>query len=139
MAPSADVIARKLLSLNEALQELTRPTASDASALTVDSMLRAAVERWLQVAIEACVDIAAHVIGDEGWTPPATARASFQILAGHNRIPPDLAQRLGLAAALRNLLVHDYASVDVARLASVVRDDLGDLRAFASFAASWLR
>jgi uncharacterized protein YutE (UPF0331/DUF86 family) len=139
MAPSADIISRKLLSLSEALQELARPAASDAKSLATDSMLRAAVERWLQVAIEACVDIAAHVIGDEGWTPPSTARGSFQILAAHNLIPPELAQRMGLAAALRNLLVHDYASVDVARLGAVVRDDLGDLRAFAALAASWLR
>ena len=31
-------------------------------------MLRAAVERWLQVAIEACSDVAFHVVASEGWT-----------------------------------------------------------------------
>jgi uncharacterized protein YutE (UPF0331/DUF86 family) len=139
MAPNADTISRKLFSLNEALRELARPSASDATALTTDSMLRAAVERWLQVAIEACVDIATHVIGDKGWTPPGNARASFQILAGHNLIPLDLAHRLSLAASLRNLLVHDYATIDLERLAATVRDDLGDLRSFASLAVSWLQ
>jgi uncharacterized protein YutE (UPF0331/DUF86 family) len=138
MAPSADTISRKLLSLNDALRELARPAASDAKALMADSMLRAAVERWLQVAIEACVDIATHVIGDEGWTPPGNARASFQILAGHNLITADLAKRLALAASLRNLLVHDYATVDLERLAATVRDDLGDLRQFAGLASAWM-
>jgi uncharacterized protein YutE (UPF0331/DUF86 family) len=138
MVPSADIISRKLFSMNAALQELSRPAASNAAALTTDSMLRAAVERWLQVAVEACVDIATHVIGDEGWTPPGNARASFQVLAGHNLIPLDLAQRLGLAASLRNLLVHDYATINLERLAATVRDDLGDLRRFAELASAWI-
>jgi uncharacterized protein YutE (UPF0331/DUF86 family) len=50
----------------------------------------------------------------------------------------DLAARLGSAAALRNVLVHDYVSVDLERLARVVRDDLGDLRTFAQIAAGWI-
>ena len=136
---SADVVTRKLLSLNDALRELARPAAADANALVQDAILRAAVERWLQVAIEACVDIAEHVVADEGWTPPTSARAAFEVLALNGRIPVDLAQRLGSAAALRNLLVHDYATVDLTRLAAAVRHDLDDLRAFAAFAASWLR
>jgi uncharacterized protein YutE (UPF0331/DUF86 family) len=49
-----------------------------------------------------------------------------------------LAARLANAAALRNVLVHDYVSVDLERLARVVREDLGDLRAFASVAAAWV-
>ena len=134
----ADVVTRKLLSLNDALRELGRPSAANAQALAHDPMLRAAVERWLQIAIEACVDIAEHVVADEGWTPPTSARASFEVLALNGRIPVDLAQRLGSAAALRDLLVHDYATVDLGRLAGVVRDDLSDLRAFAALAASWL-
>lgn len=70
--------------------------------------------------------------------PPTTARATFLSLATHGVIPLDLAQRLGGAAALRNLLVHDYAEVDVVRLAAVVRSDLGDLRALAAAAAPWV-
>jgi uncharacterized protein YutE (UPF0331/DUF86 family) len=61
----------------------------------------------------------AHVIGAEGWTPPTTARAAFQVLAAHQRIPADLAQRLGLTAGLRNLLVHDDAIIDPARIAAI--------------------
>jgi uncharacterized protein YutE (UPF0331/DUF86 family) len=35
-------------------------------------------------------------------------------------------------AGLRNVLVNDYVSVDLRTLAKVVREDLGDLRAFGS-------
>ena len=134
----ADVVARKLLSLNEALRELQRPEAANVASLTGDPVLRAAVERWLQVAVEACIDIGFHVVASEGWTPPQSARASFLSLAAHGKLALELAQRLGLAASLHNVLVHDYALLDLERVAKVVRDDLGDLRLFAAAAAGWI-
>jgi uncharacterized protein YutE (UPF0331/DUF86 family) len=133
-----DVLARRLLALNESLGELARPEAGEAARLAEDRVLRAAVERWLQIAIEACIDVATHVIADEGWTPPATGREAFLVLAAHGRLPLDLAERLGSAVGLRNLLVHEYVAIDLSRLSTVVRDDLDDLRAFARCAAGWL-
>jgi uncharacterized protein YutE (UPF0331/DUF86 family) len=133
-----DIVARRLLALNESLTELARPEAGDATALTASSMLRAAVERWLQVAIEACIDVASHAIASEGWPPPSTGREAFLILAQHGRVPGELAQRLGLAVGLRNLLVHDYARIELTVLAHTVRHDLADLRDFAKLAAEWI-
>lgn len=133
-----DVVARRLLALNEALRELERPAAADERSLAMDPLLRAAVERWIQVAIEACIDVADHVVAAEGWTPVDSAREGFARLAAHGKLEAQLAARLGSAAALRNILVHDYVSVDLARLARVVREDLGDLRAFAACAAKWM-
>ncbi len=133
-----DVIARRLLALGESLEELRRPEAGDAAELARNAMLRAAVERWLQIAIEACVDIATHTIGAEGWTPPGSAREAFQVLAAHGRIPLPLAQRMGSAAGLRNVLVHDYVAVDLELIARAVRVDLDDLREFARCAAGWM-
>ena len=50
----------------------------------------------------------------------------------------DLASRLGRAAGLRNVLVHDYVSIDPERLVRIVRDDLADLKTFGELAAGWL-
>jgi uncharacterized protein YutE (UPF0331/DUF86 family) len=125
-----DIVTRRLLALNEALADLERPAARDVNALTTDRVLRSAVERWLQVAVESCIDLAYHVISQRGWAPPESARAAFVILARHSVIEPELAERLGQATGLRNVLVHDYVSVDLRILAKVVCDDLGDLRAF---------
>lgn len=131
-------VTRRLLALHESLRDLERPEAADAARLSTDRVLRAAVERWLQIAVEACVDLAYERIAAEGWTPPDHARGAFLVLAGHGVLPVELATRLGSAAGLRNVLVHDYVSVDVARLAAIVAHDLGDLRAFARLAAEWL-
>jgi uncharacterized protein YutE (UPF0331/DUF86 family) len=135
---NADVVARRLLALNESLTELQRPEAGDARALMASTMLLAAVERWLQVAIESCVDVATHKIATEGWTPPETSGGSFATLAAHGELAPELAKRLRKAAGLRNVLVHDYVAVDVEQLALAVRDGLGDLKSFAAVAATWI-
>ncbi len=134
----ADVVARRLLALSEALANLGRPDCSDVAKLRGDPVLRAAVERWLQVAIEVCIDVAHHVIAAEAWTPPPTGRAAFLTLASHGRLDGALAERLGRAVGLRNLLVHDYADVDLQILAGIVASDLEDLRAFARSAAVWI-
>jgi uncharacterized protein YutE (UPF0331/DUF86 family) len=134
----SDALARRLLTLSECLTELERPDAADAAALARDSLLRAAVERWLQIAIEACIDIATHVVAAEGWTPAGSAREAFVILANHGRIPLDLAHRLGSAAGMRNVLVHDYVAVDLNRIAYAVKTDLSDLRTFAALVEPWM-
>jgi len=127
----ADVLSRRLLALNDALRQLTsRESMISAEALANDAALQAAVERWLQIAIEACIDSAYHVIADRGLLPPDSARQAFESLASEGLLPKDLAARLGRAAGLRNILVHDYTRVDRALLASIVHTDLGDLRAF---------
>jgi uncharacterized protein YutE (UPF0331/DUF86 family) len=131
-------ISHRLLALHETLAHLARPEAADAEHLTRDPVMAAAVERWLQVAVEACIDVAFHVSANAGWTPPPSARAAFAQLAAHGRIPTDLAERLGRATAMRNVLVHDYTSVDLALVAAAVREDLGDLREFAALAATWI-
>jgi uncharacterized protein YutE (UPF0331/DUF86 family)/predicted nucleotidyltransferase len=134
----AQIVVRRLLVLSEALQDLARPEARDGRALAEDRVLRAAVERWLQVAIESCIDLAYHVAADAGWPPSESARSAFLLLTSHGVIAHDLAERLGRAAGLRNLLVHDYVSVDLATLAHVVAHDLGDLRTFAAAIAALL-
>ncbi len=134
-----DVVARRLLSLSETLQYLdARLPEITAERLAADPLLQAGVERWLQVAIESCIDIAYHVVAERGWTPPETARGAFETLAVHGILPSELAQRLSRAAGMRNILVHDYIRVDRAVLAGAVRTALTDLRAFAGFAGQLL-
>jgi len=48
-----DVIARRVLALNRALDHLKAEPAGDAERLRKDPLLRAAVERWVQLSIEA--------------------------------------------------------------------------------------
>jgi uncharacterized protein YutE (UPF0331/DUF86 family) len=135
----ASIISRRLLTLSEVLQHLEQRMPSlTPDRLTADPVLEAAVERWVQVAVEACIDIAYHIVADRGWTPPDAARAAFATLAAHNIISPELAQSLGRAAGLRNILVHAYVRLDRALLIAALGTGLADLRAFAAAAGALL-
>lgn len=100
-------------------------------------MLRWAVEHGLHIAAEALFDTGNHILSGE-----------FQEAADEYReIPPRLvargvlsrasAQRLESLAGLRNVLVRDYATVDVQRLHAAL-SRLADFDAFVADVESWL-
>ena len=127
-----DVVARRILALNETIANLRASDAGDEAQLRSQLLLRAATERWMQVAIESCIDLAFHVLASRGLPAPPSGRAAFQTLAMEGVLEATLAERLSNAVSMRNVLVHDYVAVDLSILARAVREDLADLESFAS-------
>ena len=87
------------------------------------------------LALQECLDLAAHWIASEGWVPAAHAAASFDSLAAHGVIPPDLAAFLRGAASLRNRIAHGYGDVDLGRLQAEARAGIPSIRRFLDVAA----
>jgi uncharacterized protein YutE (UPF0331/DUF86 family) len=123
-------IDARLERIELASRYLAELTSEPASAVLGSLERVAAMERMLEVAIQAAADVAAHLIADHGWATPETAGQSFAELARQGLIDEGLAQRLRRAVGLRNLLAHDYLDIDPARLFEGLRADLSDLRAF---------
>lgn len=96
-------------------------------------MVRLRVERALQVSLQICIYLGAHLASELGLKPAADYQGVFASLGAHGTIDSDLADRLGDAAGLRNLLVHDCGEIDHARLWDSL-GELDDLRAFAAAA-----
>lgn len=93
----------------------------------------------LILAIQAMVDLAALVISEAGWGVPGTLGETFGLLADKGVIPAALAERLGKAAKMRNLLVHRYGDVDQGLVYEVVSTRLGDLLDGADGVVAYLR
>jgi uncharacterized protein YutE (UPF0331/DUF86 family)/predicted nucleotidyltransferase len=125
-------VVRRLDDLNAAIGHLQAADAADEASLRSQALLRAATERWMQIAIESCIDLAFHVLADRGLPAPPSGRAAFGALAMQGVLEVALAERLGNAVSMRNVLVHDYVAVDLSILARAVREDLVDLESFAS-------
>jgi uncharacterized protein YutE (UPF0331/DUF86 family) len=81
-------------------------------------------------AIQIVIDLAASSCVRLGLGSPPTYGDAFRLLAGAEIIDSGLADRLARAAAFRNLLVHAYASLDLARVHAIALDGPDDLRAF---------
>lgn len=129
----AESIFSKLARLDSLLGVLEQARTQGRQAILSDVHLQLEVERALQLSIQICIDVGAHLVSELGLRPPDEYRAVFASLAGSGLIDSELADRLGDAARLRNLLVHDYTDVDHARLWDSLAE-LDDLRALAAAA-----
>jgi uncharacterized protein YutE (UPF0331/DUF86 family) len=113
-----------------------RPAVADA--LASDTVLRDALALALLVAVQETIDIAYHIVADEGWGLPDSHAAAFQLLASNSVLDADLAARVTAIARVRNRIAHGYASVDHARLWAELPDGLATLTEFAAAVARWL-
>ena len=85
----------------------------------------------LQRAVQAMIDVAAHVVASEGLGTPDSLGASFTLLERAGFLDGELAERMRRMTGFRNVAVHEYRKLDPAVLEAIVRERLGDLRAFA--------
>ncbi len=111
-----DLIAKKLALIETYLRELR--TLARVDALESDVRERRFVEHTLQLAIQAALDVASHIVSDDRLGEPATNHELFSLLANAAWIEAELASALRRAVGFRNVLVHGYAAVDI----TVIRD-----------------
>jgi uncharacterized protein YutE (UPF0331/DUF86 family) len=103
-----------------------------------EAALHDLAERYLHLAVEACLDLATHWIADRALRTPDANRDTFTVLEEAGELPGDLAERLRGWAGFRNVLVHEYTRIDHAIAYRAIHDELGDLAAFARWAAGKL-
>lgn len=122
--------AAKTAAILDAVGRIRETLPPSAVLLREDRTAREVVILNLFVAIQESLGLAAHWLADGGWTVPSTYGDVFIALAEHGILPRSLAQRLAAAAGLRNLIAHQYGSIDVDRLYAIAADGLDDLVAF---------
>ncbi len=116
----AAIVRRKLATMVEALSGL-RPLAE----LPLESYReryyeRKAAERLLQEAIEAALDVNAHLVAELGRAVPDDYYGGFVKLGELGILPSALARDLAPAAGLRNRLVHQYDAIDDAKVLAAI-------------------
>jgi uncharacterized protein YutE (UPF0331/DUF86 family) len=124
----AELIAKKLAFVETCVRELE--TIARPELVTTDLRERRFVEHTLQIAIQAALDAASHVVSDGHLGEPRTNRELFDLLVAADWLERDLGDRLRRMVGFRNVLVHGYTAVDPAIVRDVVEHHLGDLLAF---------
>jgi uncharacterized protein YutE (UPF0331/DUF86 family) len=85
---------------------------------------------YLFLAIQECIDLAAHWVADEGWGEPDDAGSAFDLLADRTVIDRETATALRGAAGLRNRIAHGYALLDYERVHREAQGGIVPLRRF---------
>jgi uncharacterized protein YutE (UPF0331/DUF86 family) len=124
----AELVAKKLALIETYVEELR--TLSRPEEISRDLRERRFAEHTLQIAIQAALDVASHIVSDDRLGEPRTNRALFELLEQHRWIDAGLSSTLRRMVGLRNLVVHGYAAVDPRIVQEAVEHRLGDLLAF---------
>jgi uncharacterized protein YutE (UPF0331/DUF86 family) len=84
----------------------------------------------IQLAVQSCIDIAAHIIGEEGLGVPGSTSEMFYLLEESGYLDRDLAEKMVKAVGFRNLIVHQYSKVEMKRVFEIAQKDIQDLREY---------
>jgi len=95
-----------------------------------DLTTRDAVERNIEVAIQACIDIARIIIKKDGLREPEDDKGLFVVLAENGIISEDSLKFLIPMAGTRNILLHGYDKIDDAIIFGVLKKHLSDFYSF---------
>ena len=126
----ADVAAARVARGQAWLTDATRFFERPADEFLADPKDRDLALFYLFLAIEECIDLAAHWVADAGWAPPDDAGSTFDVLAQHGVIDQRAADTMRAAVGLRNRIAHGYAMLDYRRVQTEAREGVPTLRSF---------
>jgi uncharacterized protein YutE (UPF0331/DUF86 family) len=123
-----DLVLKKLAVIETCVRELRQLARPEG--LVEDIKERRFVEHTLQLAIQAALDVASHIVSDDRLGEPRTNRELFTLLESAGWVSPELSRTLRAMAGFRNVLVHGYDVVNVAVVRDLLDNRLGDLELF---------
>lgn len=124
----AELVEKKLAFIATCVRELRSLAIPDRIATDVKE--ERFVEHTLQIAIQAALDVASHIVSDEKLGEPTSLKNTFELLVRAGFIAPAALPALSAMAGFRNIVVHAYQAVDVAVVRDIVEHHLGDLESF---------
>ena len=126
-----ELLQRQLTQLREAITILHELGQTQREEFTNDYRVYGLAERYLQLAIEACLHICGTLVASFGLRRPEGYHELLSIVAAQQIIPQTLAYRLEILTNLRDALVHDPSTLNRDLLYDHIHQRLDDLKAFA--------
>ncbi|MGD8794863.1 MAG: DUF86 domain-containing protein [Anaerolineae bacterium] len=134
-----ETVLARLEALDQYLAELEQLRHLRRDQFIDDLRNHRTAERDLQLAIQATIDVASHVVAADFSQRPTGYREVIQILGDEGVLPQDLADRLAAAAGFRNILIHEYVDVDLDIVYDRLQHGLDDFRQFSRCMVEYLR
>ena len=124
------VVRAKVGAIQIRLHELKIRRGVTGTQLARDRAVQAIILHNYQVAIQACCDLASHIVADQELGIPGTSAELFEILGQAKIIPVSLAERLKEHVGLRNLIVHAYDKLNYRTVADTLPQRIRDVSVF---------
>jgi uncharacterized protein YutE (UPF0331/DUF86 family) len=133
------LILKKLAELEQYLLQINEFSDITTAEYSSDWKTQRIVDRTLQMMIETCLDIAGHIISNEGYRVPESYADMFNVLQENAIIPEALLDALNKMAKFRNIVVHHYDKIDPGIVITILRNNLGDFNRFKTAIVTYLK
>jgi len=124
------LIGRKLAQIDSYLSQISEFSKISANTYKNEWKTQRIVERTLQILIETCVDIANHIISDQGMRLPTGYADAFEVLKKAKVIAKKLGETMERMAKFRNVVVHQYEKVDPVIVVYILHNNLRDFEKY---------
>lgn len=122
-----DLILAKAGSVQKYLSRVMEKRDTELQIFLKDLDRQESILFNLQMAIQNCIDIAAHIISEEGFGVPGSTNEMFYLLEANGYLDSELTEKMVKAVGFRNLIVHAYGKIELKQVFEVAQQDIKDL------------
>ena len=125
-----DIIINKIETIERCIKRVNEEYSVDKGRFQSDFNRQDVVVLNLQRAVQASIDIGAHLISINKLGVPQRAREIFEILEKSHIINSALSNKMQNMVGFRNIAVHDYQRLNLDILESILETNLEDFDQF---------
>ena len=125
-----DGVVAKIANIQKSVNRLKEKQGADIKAFSGDRDIQDIVLLNLQIAIQGCIDIASHIVSDNNWGVPGSLAGLFDIICEKRVITEETKKIMRSMVGFRNLIVHEYAGLDMNKVYAVFNEGLDDFNKF---------
>ncbi|MBN1931067.1 MAG: DUF86 domain-containing protein [Desulfobacterales bacterium] len=122
-----DLIMTKAASVEKCLNRIAYKSRVDLDTFLDDLDRQEIILFNIQMAIQNCIDIASHIISDEGLGIPGSTNDMFYLLEENGYLSRDLTEKMVKAVGFNNLMLHEHEKVEMDQVFTIARKNISDL------------
>ncbi len=125
-----DVILNKIQTIERCLKRIREEYVGYEEEFEKNHTKQDSVILNLERASQASIDMATHIVKLEGLGLPNTSRELFDLLLKNHIISEDSCRQMQGMVGFRNIAVHDYQSLNLEIVVTIVEKHLEDFEGF---------
>ena len=122
-----EIIIAKASSVKRHLERVKKKVNVDLQTFLGDLDCQEIILFNLQMAVQNCIDIAAHIISEEGFGVPGSNNEMFYLLEENQYLSQEITEKMVKAVGFRNLIVHEYTKIEINQVYETARNDIKDI------------
>jgi uncharacterized protein YutE (UPF0331/DUF86 family) len=125
-----DVVLNKIQTIERCLKRIREEYVGYEESFEENFTKQDSVILNLERASQATIDIATHIVKTRNLGLPSTSRELFDLLLGAKVIDKESCKQMQGMVGFRNIAVHDYQSLNLEIVISIIEEHLEDFESF---------